>query len=56
MDKKKNKAGKALAACRVPKTFFCAVCSVEFTALNRAKFCSNRCKQKDKYYKNKEAE
>jgi hypothetical protein len=27
----------------------CPVCGATFMALARAKFCSNRCKQKDKY-------
>ena len=27
----------------------CPVCGATFVALTRAKFCSNRCKQKDKY-------
>lgn len=37
------------------KTYTCVVCGENFEAGNsRAKFCSNRCKQKDKYRRDKE--
>ena len=42
--------GHALQALRPLRTVTCAVCGKDFTARDtRAKFCSNRCKQADKY-------
>lgn len=39
---------------RKKRTVTCAVCSTEFEALDvKAKFCSNRCKQADRYAKRK---
>lgn len=42
--------GAALAALRPDRQVTCAVCGKVFTAKDgRARFCSNRCKQADKY-------
>ena len=41
--------GSALSAMRRKTAHTCPVCGATFVALTRAKFCSNRCKQKDKY-------
>jgi endogenous inhibitor of DNA gyrase (YacG/DUF329 family) len=46
--------GAALAAMRPDRQVTCQVCGNVFTAKDgRAKFCSNRCKQSDKYQKKK---
>jgi len=49
-----NNAGKELAAMRRIITHICPVCSNEFEGIVKAKFCSNKCKQKDKYRRLKE--
>lgn len=42
--------GATLAAMRPTRGFVCAWCGKVFTAKDpRAKFCSNRCRQADKY-------
>ena len=42
--------GAALAAMRPTRCFVCAWCGKPFTAKDsRARFCSNRCRQADKY-------
>jgi endogenous inhibitor of DNA gyrase (YacG/DUF329 family) len=46
--------GAMLAAMRPDRQVTCQVCGKVFTAKDsRAKFCSNRCKQADKYQKKK---
>lgn len=48
--------GAALAALRPDRTVICVVCGRAFTAKDtRAKFCSNRCRQADKYRRAKMA-
>ncbi len=47
-DKTALSAGAALAAKRKIVTHTCPVCGEDFEGTLRAKFCSNRCKQKDK--------
>lgn len=47
--------GAALAAMRRDRVVICAHCGRSFTAKDlRAKFCSNRCKQADKYQRSKQ--
>ena len=42
--------GAALAAMRPTRAYRCQVCGKTFTAKDRrAKYCSNRCKQRNKY-------
>ena len=43
--------GAMLAAKRKIETKICPVCLEEFEGIKTAKFCSNKCKQKDKYQK-----
>ena len=45
--------GAALAAMRTIVDHNCIVCNKTFKAMKKAKFCSNRCKQKDKYERSK---
>jgi predicted nucleic acid-binding Zn ribbon protein len=46
--------GAALSAMRPNRQIVCQVCGKSFTAKDgRAKFCSNACKQRDKYQKKK---
>jgi predicted nucleic acid-binding Zn ribbon protein len=45
--------GSALSAMRRTTWHICPVCGASFLALARAKFCSNRCKQADKYARQK---
>lgn len=48
--------GAALAALRQTRSFVCAWCGQTFTAKDsRARFCSNRCRQADKYARAKAA-
>jgi len=48
--------GAALAAMRPDRRVTCAHCGASFTAKDpRARFCSNRCKQADKYARAKAA-
>lgn len=47
-------AGAILASMRKKEVKICPVCDKEFTGLKRAKFCSNKCKQKDKYIRSKQ--
>jgi predicted nucleic acid-binding Zn ribbon protein len=47
------KPGAALAAMRRTTWHHCPVCSKRFSGTSRAKFCSNACKQKDKYRRSK---
>ena len=47
--------GAALSALRRTTWHICPVCGVSFLALTRAKFCSNRCRQKDKYARSRAA-
>ena len=48
-----SEAGKALADARPKKTIHCAVCGKEFVTVGHGKYCSNACKQRAKYYRNK---
>ena len=46
--------GATLAALRKDRLVVCAHCGATFTAKDsRARFCSNRCRQADKYQRNK---
>lgn len=47
------KAGKELAALRKRFKKNCFVCGREIIALNQAKYCSNRCRQRAKYQRQK---
>ena len=48
--------GATLAALRQTRRFVCAWCGLAFTAKDpRAKFCSNACRQADKYHRSKAA-
>ena len=48
--------GAALSALRQTRRFVCAWCGKVFTAKDpRAKFCSNACRQADKYHRSKAA-
>lgn len=49
----KNEAGRALKALD-KKEKVCQICGKEFIGSNKAKFCSNACRQKNKYLKSKE--
>jgi len=51
--KKKKSPGSALAAMRKIITHSCFVCNEKFEGTTRAKFCSNKCKQADKYKRSK---
>ena len=49
-----KKAGAILSRMRKDKKFICFVCGVNFISKDsRAKFCSNRCKQKEQYARRK---
>jgi hypothetical protein len=48
-------AGKELAAQRKRVKKNCAVCDREIVALKQAKYCSNRCRQRAKYLRQKMA-
>lgn len=51
----RSEAGQQLAALRrrdVPHT--CPVCGTEFTGMAKSRFCSNRCKQREKNLRRKE--
>lgn len=48
-----ERPGAALAAMRRRTWHKCAVCEKRFSGTSRAKFCSNACKQKDKYARTK---
>ena len=45
--------GAMLAAKRKIETKICPVCKEEFEGIKKAIFCSNKCRQKDKYQRNK---
>ncbi len=48
--------GAALTALRPDRQVVCQECGKTFTAKDsRAKFCSNRCRQADKYRREKQA-
>lgn len=48
--------GAAIAAMRPDRQVVCQECGKVFTAKDsRAKFCSNRCRQADKYRREKQA-
>ena len=48
--------GAALSALRQTRRFVCAWCGQAFAAKDpRARFCSNRCRQADKYHRSKAA-
>lgn len=52
----KASPGAALSAMRRWHAFTCAWCGKGFTAQDpRARFCSNKCKQADKYARSKAA-
>lgn len=52
MEIDKSQFGRNLKALdKFEKT--CIICGVKFIASNKAKFCSNRCQQKNKYAKSK---
>lgn len=54
--KKPTSPGATLAALRPTRSFVCAWCGRAFMAKDtRAKFCSNRCRQADKYARVKAA-
>lgn len=45
--------GSQLAALRRRVPHKCAICQKEFTALSKARYCSNACRQKAAYYRRK---
>ena len=50
---KPNKEAQALSLMRPQRDVTCVVCGEEFKARDsRAKFCSNKCQQRDKRSKN----
>jgi len=46
-------AGAILASKRKIESKICPVCKEEFEGIKKAIFCSNKCRQKDKYQRNK---
>jgi hypothetical protein len=50
---KELSAGAILASKRKIETKVCPVCQEEFEGIKKAVFCSNKCRQKDKYQRNK---
>lgn len=50
---KELSAGAILASKRKIETKICPVCKEEFKGIKKAIFCSNKCRQKDKYQRNK---
>lgn len=49
----KAKIGAALSALRKTTWHYCVVCNKRFAGITKAKFCSNACRQKDKYARKK---
>lgn len=47
-------AARQLAAARAPKAKQCAVCGKDFVTVGRGLYCSNRCKQRAKYERNRQ--
>ena len=45
--------GAALSGMRKIIDHVCPVCNETFRGITKAKFCSNRCRQKDKYQRSK---
>ena len=43
--------GAALASLRGRQWHFCKICEKRFSGIKTAIFCSNRCRQKEKYKK-----
>jgi hypothetical protein len=50
---KELSAGAILASKRKIETKICPICEEEFEGIKKAVFCSNKCRQKDKYQRNK---
>ncbi len=50
---KESSADAILASKRTIETKRCPVCEEEFKGIKKAVFCSNKCRQKDKYERNK---
>jgi predicted nucleic acid-binding Zn ribbon protein len=53
MNAKSTLVGKELAALRKRVKKNCVVCGREIVALKQAKYCSNRCRQRAKYQRQK---
>lgn len=51
---KNSNAGAALAAMRAIESKQCVVCGEEIKGLKSKKYCTEKCKQKAKYERNKE--
>ena len=51
----KSKIAAALSALRKTTWHYCAVCDKRFSGIKKAKFCSNACRQEDKYARKKAA-
>lgn len=51
----KSQIAAALSALRKTSWHYCQVCNKRFSGISTAKFCSNACRQKNKYAKKKEA-
>jgi len=50
----KNNAASELAGMRQRVTHACLECEKEFEAIKTAKYCSNACRQRAKYYRNRD--
>ncbi|SCN47371.1 hypothetical protein BAZMOX_15154_2 [methanotrophic endosymbiont of Bathymodiolus azoricus (Menez Gwen)] len=50
---KELSAGAILSSKRKIEAKICPICQEEFEAIKKAVFCSNKCRQKDKYERNK---
>ncbi len=55
-DTRSTVAGKQLASLRKRIRKRCEVCDVEIIVLKQAKYCSNRCRQRAKYQRQKGVE
>jgi len=53
MSVKSTNAGRELALLRKRVTKTCQVCGTRIIALKQAKYCSNRCRQRAKYQRQK---
>lgn len=53
MSVESTNAGKKLASFRKRVEKTCQVCGAEITLLKQAKYCSNRCRQRAKYQRQK---
>lgn len=53
MSAQSTNAGKELAALRKRVHKKCAICGRDIIALKQAKYCSNRCRQRAKYQRQK---